>query len=104
MDEAPFTGRYVHETAAGKYACAACGNELFDSDTKFDSNSGWPSFYDAMPGAVKQVPDSSHGMQRTEIVCNRCGSHLGHLFYDAFDQPTGKRYCINSVSLDLKKN
>ncbi|HWZ65594.1 MAG TPA: peptide-methionine (R)-S-oxide reductase MsrB [Patescibacteria group bacterium] len=102
--EAPFTGRYVHETTSGKYACAACGNELFDSTTKFDSNSGWPSFYDAMPGAVTLASDNSHGMQRTEIICGRCGSHLGHLFDDAFNQPTGKRYCINSISLNLKKN
>jgi peptide-methionine (R)-S-oxide reductase len=98
----PFAGQYVHETASGEYACAACGNELFDSATKFDSQSGWPSFYDAKPGAVKLIPDNSHGMQRTEVVCNRCGGHLGHLFDDATDQPTSMRYCINSTSLNLK--
>ena len=100
--EAPFTGSLLHNDKTGMYACAACGAELFDSKTKFDSGSGWPSFYDAKPGAVVFHDDSTHGMQRTEITCANCGSHLGHIFPDAFDQPTGQRYCINSVSLKFK--
>ncbi len=101
--EAPFTGKLLHNKEKGGYACAACGNQLFSSDTKFDSGSGWPSFYDvAKTGAVKLVVDDSHGMKRTEVVCGNCGSHLGHLFDDAYDQPTGQRYCINSLALDFK--
>jgi len=100
--EAPFTGEYVHEKADGTYACAACGNPLFSSDTKFDSGTGWPSFDDALPGAVEYHADTSHGMNRTEITCARCGSHLGHLFDDG-PTKTGKRYCINSVCLDLEE-
>lgn len=100
--EAPFTGKLLHNKEQGMYVCAACGAELFSSDTKFDSGSGWPSFYDVIKtGAVKLLPDSSHGMERTEVVCSNCGGHLGHLFDDAYDQPTGQRYCINSVSLDF---
>jgi peptide-methionine (R)-S-oxide reductase len=103
--EAPFTGAFVHNDANGLYTCAACGNELFSSDTKFDSHSGWPSFYDAKPGAVVFHEDTSHGMTRTEVDCAVCGSHLGHIFPDAYDQPTGQRYCINSASLQfLPKN
>lgn len=101
--EAPFTGKLLHNKEQGMYTCAACGTELFSSETKFDSGSGWPSFYDvAKSGAVKLVPDNSHGMRRTEVVCSKCGGHLGHVFDDAYDQPTGQRYCINSVSLDFK--
>lgn len=101
--EAPFTGKLLNNKEKGSYVCAACGTELFKSDAKFDSGSGWPSFYDvAKTGAVKLVDDSSHGMQRTEVVCATCGGHLGHLFDDAYDQPTGQRYCINSVSLNFK--
>lgn len=101
--EAPFTGTFLHNKEAGIYTCAACNNELFHSNQKFDSGSGWPSFYDvAKTGAVKLVDDNSHGMHRTEVVCANCGGHLGHLFDDAPDQPTGKRYCINSVCLDFK--
>ena len=101
--EAPFTGKLLHNKEKGMYTCAACGTELFSSDTKFDSGSGWPSFYDvAKTGAVKLVSDTAHGMDRTEVVCATCGSHLGHVFNDAYDQPTGQRYCINSVLLDFK--
>lgn len=102
--EAPFSGKFLHNKEQGMYVCGACGAELFSSNTKFDSGSGWPSFYDvASSGAVKLVDDSSHGMQRTEAVCANCESHLGHVFNDAYDQPTGQRYCINSLALDFKK-
>ncbi len=101
--EAPFTGEYVHEKADGTYACAACGNPLFSSDAKFDSGTGWPSFDSALPGAVETHADTSHGMVRTEITCARCGSHLGHVFDDGPKETTGKRYCINSVCLDLEE-
>ncbi len=101
--EAPFTGEYVHEKADGTYACAACGNPLFSSDAKFDSGSGWPSFDTALPGAVETHVDNDHGMVRTEITCARCGSHLGHVFDDGPKETTGKRYCINSVCLDLEE-
>jgi peptide-methionine (R)-S-oxide reductase len=102
--EAPGTGKLLHNKDQGDYTCAACGNVVFTSDTKFDSGSGWPSFYDvAGNDAVKLVDDSSHGMQRVEVTCANCGSHLGHLFDDAYNQPTGQRFCINSVSLDFKK-
>jgi peptide-methionine (R)-S-oxide reductase len=100
--EAPFTGEYVHEKADGTYACAACGNPLFSSDAKFDSGTGWPSFDQALPGGVETHSDNSHGMTRTEISCARCGSHLGHIFDDG-PTATGKRYCINSVCLDLEE-
>lgn len=100
--EAPFTGEYVHEKADGTYACAACGNPLFSSDAKFDSGTGWPSFDQALPGAVETHSDNSHGMVRTEITCARCGSHLGHIFDDG-PTKTGKRYCINSICLDLEE-
>lgn len=101
--EAPFSGEYVHEKADGTYACAACGNPLFDSSTKFDSGSGWPSFDSALPGAVETHRDTDLGMERTEITCARCGSHLGHVFDDGPKETTGKRYCINSVCLDLEE-
>jgi peptide-methionine (R)-S-oxide reductase len=99
--EAPFTGKLLHNDKTGMYTCAACGAVLFDSNTKFDSGSGWPSFYDAKPGAVVLTPDNSLGMLRTEVTCANCGSHLGHIFEDAPQQPTGKRYCINSTSLSF---
>jgi|SRR3989344_1681291 len=101
--EPPFTGEYAHEKAKGMYACAACGAQLFSSDAKFDSGTGWPSFDDALPGAVTLTPDDSHGMHRTEVRCAKCGSHLGHVFDDGPRETTGKRYCINSVCLDLNK-
>lgn len=98
--EMPFSGKYVYEEKEGVYKCAACGNPLFSSDAKFDSGTGWPSFDEALPGAVREVDDMSLGMRRTEIVCAKCGSHLGHLFYDG-PTDTHKRYCMNSVCLDL---
>ncbi len=101
--EAPFTGKFLNNKDSGMYTCANCGNELFSSDTKFDSGSGWPSFFDvAQSGAVKLVDDDSHGMNRVEAVCANCGGHLGHVFDDGPQDKTGKRYCINSVCLDFK--
>jgi len=100
--EAPFTGKLLHEKADGTYTCAACGNDLFASNAKFDSGTGWPSFDQALPGAVKEISDDAHGMHRTEVVCARCGSHLGHVFNDG-PTDTGLRYCMNSVCLDLEK-
>lgn len=99
--ERAFTGHYVNEKRSGTYRCAGCGAELFSSDAKYDSRSGWPSFYEALdPDAIEERQDTSYGMIRTEIVCRRCGGHLGHLFPDG-PQPTGLRYCVNSLSLDL---
>ena len=100
--EAPFSGKYVHEKVKGMYTCAACGNPLFSSETKFDSGTGWPSFDEALPGAVILTEDKSLGMSRTEVTCAKCGSHLGHLFNDG-PTKTGKRYCLNSVCLDLEQ-
>jgi len=101
--EAPFTGRLLHNNATGDYTCMACGQVIFDSHTKFDSGSGWPSFYDVTDSkTVKLIEDSSGGISRTEVQCARCGSHLGHVFHDVPDQPTGMRYCINSAPLDFK--
>jgi peptide-methionine (R)-S-oxide reductase len=99
--ETPFTGKLLHNESKGTYACMVCGNIVFDSTTKFDSGSGWPSFYDAAPGSVVLHEDGSLGMQRTEVTCAVCGSHLGHVFHDAPDQPTGERFCINSAALQF---
>lgn len=101
--EARMSSALVHEHADGTYMCAACGNPLFASTAKFDSGTGWPSFDQAIPGSVEEHVDESHGMRRTEIVCARCGSHLGHVFPDG-PTATGQRYCMNGVCLDLQKS
>ena len=99
--ERAFTGKYWDDHTSGTYKCAGCGTELFSSDTKYDSGSGWPSFYAALDKSrVREIHDTSHGMHRTEVVCATCGGHLGHIFPDG-PKPTGVRYCINSASLDL---
>ena len=101
--ERPWTSKYEDSKEVGTYFCAACGNPLFKSDTKFESGCGWPSFYDvAKSGAIKLVTDNSHDMQRTEVQCAVCGSHLGHVFPDAPQTPTGQRYCINSLALGFE--
>lgn len=98
--ERPWTGELLDESRAGLYTCAACGNELFKSGTKFDSHCGWPSFYESVrPEAVELIEDRTHGMVRTEVRCAQCGSHLGHVFPDGFGTPTGDRYCMNSIAL-----
>ena len=103
--EMPGTGKLLYNKKEGKYFCVACGNLLFSSKHKFDSGSGWPSFYDiAKNKNVKIKEDFSHGMKRTEVVCEKCGGHLGHLFHDAPKTPTGDRYCINSLALDFKED
>lgn len=101
--ERPFSGKYCDCHDKGTYRCAACGTELFKSDTKFDSGTGWPSFWGPVKGEnIKEEVDTSYGMVRTEVMCSNCGAHLGHLFDDG-PNPTGMRYCINSLSLKLEK-
>jgi len=101
--EPAFTGEYAHSKEPGVYKCVACGNQLFDSNTKFDSGTGWPSFYKPIESeSVATAEDRAYGMVRTEVMCNACGAHLGHVFKDG-PNPTGLRYCINSVSLKLDK-
>ena len=98
--ERPFTGKYETHWADGSYHCICCGNKLFDSDTKFDAHCGWPSFSLAVPRAIKEITDRSHGMARVETVCAQCGAHLGHVFDDG-PSDTGLRYCMNSASLNF---
>lgn len=103
VTEPPFSGKYVDNHESGMYHCAGCTTPLFSSETKFESDSGWPSFYQSVDeGKVELHQDNSHGMLRTEVICATCGGHLGHLFEDASDTPTGNRFCINSCSLDFK--
>ncbi len=100
--EIPFTGKLLKNKEKGVYICAGCGNKLFVSEKKYDSGTGWPSFSDVKKGAIKLKEDNSLLMKRTEVVCGKCGGHLGHLFDDG-PKPTGKRYCINSAALEFKK-
>jgi peptide-methionine (R)-S-oxide reductase len=102
--ERAWTGELLDESRVGVYRCRACGNELFRSETKFDSHCGWPSFYSPLAGdRVELIEDRTHGMARTEVRCARCGSHLGHVFDDAPQTPTGDRFCMNSVSLTFEE-
>ena len=102
--EMPFSGKYYYSKDKGVYKCSCCGNDLFKSDAKFESGTGWPSFWKPInEDSIKYENDTTHGMVRTEVMCNKCGAHLGHVFDDG-PQPTNLRYCINSVSLDLEKS
>jgi len=102
--EPAFSGKLLYNKDKGTYKCGYCGQDIFESKKKFDSGTGWPSFYDAIPGAVKFKLDLSHIIPQKEVVCSKCGSHLGHVYSDAPQTPTGKRFCINSCALDFKKN
>lgn len=102
--EAPFSGTFLYNKDEGVYTCANCEEPLFTSERKYDSDCGWPSFDDAIEGAVIETADTSHGMVRTEITCANCGGHLGHVFEDGPIETTGLRYCINSLSLDFGNN
>ena len=103
--EAPGSGELYHNAEKGTYMCRACGADLFSSDAKYDSGSGWPSFWQAVdPAKIRTATDATLGMTRTEIMCARCGSHLGHVFDDGPRETTGKRFCVNSMSLKFKKN
>ena len=99
--ELPFSGEYLNEKSQGVYHCKVCGNRLFTSDTKYDSGTGWPSFFDEISESISTREDNSHNTIRTEILCSKCNSHLGHLFADG-PKPTGNRYCVNSLSLKFK--
>lgn len=101
--EAPFSGKLLHDDRDGMYKCKVCGQNLFSSDAKFDSKTGWPSFDKAIEGSLREIEDGSLGMSRTEVVCSNCGSHLGHVFNDG-PTDTGMRYCLNSVCLDLEES
>lgn len=102
--EPPGSGKYLHNKGKGMYVCAVCGQKLFSSDTKYDSGTGWPSFWNfAEKGAIKEEADWSMGIPRTEVLCSKCGSHLGHVFTDGPKDKTGLRYCINSLALDFKE-
>lgn len=101
--EVPFSGALLYTKDDGDYVCANCGAKLFESGNKFDSGCGWPSFDDAIDDAITYIPDTTHGMLRTEITCANCGGHLGHVFEDGPKETTGLRYCVNSLSLDFKK-
>lgn len=99
--EMPFQNEYWNKHEKGMYVCKVCGAQLFESDSKFDSGTGWPSYDKAIPGAVDYVEDTAHGMSRVEVVCKNCGAHLGHVFDDGPQDTTGKRFCINSCSLSF---